>query len=74
MKFAVSLAATEATDAEGRPLVRGGELDFSPEQRENPFNQRLIAENQLISIARPRKAQEEAADAVNKNQEGGATQ
>lgn len=74
MKFIVSLAATEATDAEGRPLVRGGELDLSPKQRESPFNQRLIAENQLISVASPRKAQEDAADAVTKNQEGGATQ
>jgi hypothetical protein len=66
MKFAVSLVATDATDAEGRPLVRGETIELSPEQRDDPFNQRLIADRQLISVSSSDKTQAEAQEALGK--------
>lgn len=62
MKFYVSLTATEATTADGQPLVRGGEIELSPEQRGESHNARLIAEGQLISISQQNKAAEEAQE------------
>lgn len=64
MKFHVSLTATEATTAEGQPLVRGGEIELTPDQRNNPYNARLIVENQLISVSQTDKAIEDAEQAV----------
>jgi hypothetical protein len=59
----VSLDAREATTAEGQPLVRGETLELTPEQRDDSFNARLIAEGQLISLSKPQKALKDA-DAV----------
>jgi hypothetical protein len=50
VKFAVSLVATEATLEDGTPLQRGQTIDLTPEQREHPFNARLVVENQLIPV------------------------
>jgi hypothetical protein len=85
MKFAVSLMATEATDAEGRVLERGGEIELDPDQREEQHNARLIAEGQLIAVASPKKSRQAAQDKVDAlpsasappgtmTQEGGADQ
>lgn len=63
MKLYVSLTSTEATTAEGQPLTRGEEIELTPEQRDDPFNARLIAEGQLISVSQTTKARE-AAEAV----------
>jgi hypothetical protein len=51
VKFRASLDATEATLADGRPLIPGDEYDLAPEEQHDPFNTRLIAEGQLISIS-----------------------
>jgi hypothetical protein len=56
MKFAVSLMATEATDAEGRVLERGGEIDLRSRSAGRAAQRsRLIAEGQLIAVASPDK-------------------
>jgi hypothetical protein len=56
VKFYVSLDAREATTAEGQPLVRGETLELTPEQRDDSFNARLIAEGQLISVSKSHQA------------------
>lgn len=48
--FHVSFVATEATDAEGHPLVRGETLKLSEKALTDPHNQRLIDEGQLVAI------------------------
>lgn len=60
MIFRVSQVANEATTADGQPLERGGEVELSPEQRDDPYNARLIAEGQLIAINQTNKAREDA--------------
>jgi hypothetical protein len=62
VKFRASLDAHEASLADGRPLIPGEEYDLSPEDRSDPHNTRLVAENQLISISQSDKARADAAD------------
>jgi hypothetical protein len=62
--FYVSRQATEATLDDGRPLLRGEEIDLSKQDQQNPFNARLIAEGQLLSIAHEYKAVEDAQKVV----------
>lgn len=71
MKFYVSLDATEATTAEGRPLVRGENIELNKEQREHPHNARLIADNQLISVSQPKAARETAEEQLPDDQREG---
>jgi hypothetical protein len=60
VKFRASLDATEATLADGRPLIPGDEYDLAPEEQHDPFNTRLIAEGQLISISQTDRARADA--------------
>ena len=60
MKFRAATDAREATLAGGRPLVPGEEIDLTPEEQHDPFNTRLIAEGQLISISQSDKARADA--------------
>lgn len=64
MKFYVSLDAHEATLANGRPLVKGEYIELSPEDRGDPFNARLIAERQLISVSQEDKAIKDAEEVL----------
>lgn len=70
MKYYVSIAATEATLANGRPLVRGDNLDLSKSDVEDPFNYRLITEGQLIPTD---TAAEKAVRDAGKSQEQGGS-
>lgn len=60
MKFVGSLVATEASLADGAPLIGGQEYDLNPTQRQDPHNARLIAEGQLLAVNNTDKAREEA--------------
>jgi hypothetical protein len=60
VKFRASLDAHEATLAGGQPLVKGQEYDLTPQEQQDPFNTRLIAEGQLISISQTDKARADA--------------
>lgn len=62
MKFVASLRATEATLADGRPLVGGEEYDLSPTEYQESHNARLIAENQLMAVNHTDKVREESAE------------
>lgn len=62
MKFVGSLVATEATLADGAPLIPEQEYDLSPDNQREPHNARLIAEGQLLAVHNTDKAREEAED------------
>jgi hypothetical protein len=62
MKFVGSWNATEATLADGTPLIREQEYDLGPDEQRLPHNARLIAEGQLLAVHNTDKAREEAED------------